>query len=135
MWCKCYLVRSRAAGIPACTNHQGGSGVHIRCGGGPHATMHRTNAAPVHPILNCCTFTHFGETTSQCQPSVMVQSALIDLDKDNGDAKPFGNLDLRPRQPRRSPSFPVGEIREKINCIYHKVINQSRKQMKKEAGT
>lgn len=37
-----YLVRSRAAGITAGTNHQCGSGVHIRCGvrGGPHATMY-----------------------------------------------------------------------------------------------
>lgn len=42
------------------------------------------------------TFTHTGETTRQCQRRVMVQRVLIDLNTDNGDAKPFGNLRLKP---------------------------------------
>lgn len=63
----------------------------------------------------------------------MVQSALIDLDTDNGDAKPFGNLDFA-CDSLADHSFPVREIREKINCIHHKVINQLRKQTEKEAN-
>lgn len=34
--------------------------------------------------------------TRQCQRSVMVQRALIDLNTDNGDAKLFTNLRLQP---------------------------------------
>lgn len=39
---------------------------------------------------------HSKNLTRQCQRSVMVQCALIDLNTDNGDAKPFANLGIRP---------------------------------------
>lgn len=56
---KRYLVRSRAAGIPPGTNHQEGSGVHIRCGG--YATM---GPPPGHHSLRTTVTStvHTGET-------------------------------------------------------------------------
>lgn len=50
----------------------------------------------------------------------MVQRALIDLNTDNGDAKPFANLGLRLPQPRSS-TFPDSEIKEKINCTLRSI--------------
>lgn len=49
-----YLVRSRAAGITAGTNHQCGSGVHIRCGvrGGPSRDHVPSCTTPVQSSTN-----------------------------------------------------------------------------------
>ncbi|CAG4952179.1 unnamed protein product [Colias eurytheme] len=83
--CVVYLVRLRAAGIPAGTNHQEGSGVHIRCERAPHTTIH---AAPLPVPTTTLQFTirtrdnYAVSMSTQCHGSL----ALIDPNMDNCDA-------------------------------------------------